>query len=149
MEGGLDDSRVIALAEHHAATARSATPSGNGHSFSASRLRAADIRFFSAWDDDEVVGIGAFKALCPDHGEVKSMHTADAARRRGIGLAILDRIEVAARCDGLRRLSLETHPGAHFLAAVALYRRCGFVECGPFGDHVADPSSIFMTKELN
>lgn len=148
VEGGLDDPRVIALVEHHAASARAATPGGEGHSFFADRLRAPDIRFFAAWIGEEVVGIGALKELGAGEGEVKSMHTVAAARGQGIGEAILNRIADAAREDGLTRLSLETHPGDHFAAAIALYRRFGFSDCPPFADYALDPASLYMTKEL-
>jgi putative acetyltransferase len=148
VEGGLSDPRVIALVEHHAASARAATPGGTGHSFFIDRLRAPDIRFFTAWLGDEVAGIGALKTLSVGEGEVKSMHTAAGARGQGIGSAVLATIVEAARSMGMTRLSLETHPGPHFASAIALYRRNGFGECPPFGDYVADPASLFMTREL-
>ena len=148
LEGGLDDPRVIALVEHHAGSARAATPRCDGHSFFADRLRAPDIRFFAAWQGDAVVGIGALKALADGQGEVKSMHTAAAARGQGIGAAILGTIIDAAHSAGMTRLSLETHPGDHFAAAIALYRRTGFAECPPFADYTVDPASLYMTREI-
>jgi len=148
VEGGLDDPRVIALVEHHASSARAATPGGNGHSFFIDRLRAPDIRFFAAWMGEEVVGIGALKLLSPSEGEVKSMHTAAAARGQGIGAAILGTIVEVASSKGMSRLSLETHPGDHFAAAVALYRRQGFTDCLPFADYTVDPASLYLTREL-
>lgn len=148
VEGGLDDPRVIALVEHHASSARAATPGGHGHSFFIDRLRAPDIRFFAAWMGEEVVGIGALKSLSPSEGEVKSMHTAAPARGQGIGAAMLDTIIEAARSMGMSRLSLETHPGDHFAAAVALYRRHGFTDCPPFADYTVDPASLYLTREL-
>ena len=32
--------------------------------------------------------------------------------------------------------------------AVAMYRRLGYVECGPFADYAANPYSLFMTRKL-
>ena len=32
--------------------------------------------------------------------------------------------------------------------ALALYKRYGFVECGPFGGYEVDPLSLFMKKAL-
>ena len=95
-----------------------------------------------------VVGVGALKRLSRVHGEIKSMHTAEANRRRGVGTAMLQHILEAARAIGLSRLSLETGSWAYFEPARALYRRHGFVECSPFGEYVEDSNSVFMTLEL-
>jgi putative acetyltransferase len=43
---------------------------------------------------------------------------------------------------------LETGSMAAFAPARALYSRFGFVTCGPFGDYILDPNSVFMTFEL-
>jgi len=61
---------------------------------------------------------------------------------------MLRHIIVAARAAGSSRLSLETGSWDYFRPARALYRRYGFTECGPFGDYVDDPNSIFMTLDL-
>ena len=106
------------------------------------------MRFWSAWDGDELVGVGALKRLDPEHGEIKSMHTAEAARGRGVGSSLLRHIMAHARTAGMKRLSLETGSWPYFLPARALYARHGFVECGPFGDYREDPNSIFMTTPL-
>jgi putative acetyltransferase len=83
IEGGLDDPRVVALLQTHVSRARSETASGSSHALDLSGLRAADVTFWSAWDGDTVVGVGALRELSRDHGEVKSMHTAEAVRGRG------------------------------------------------------------------
>jgi putative acetyltransferase len=95
-----------------------------------------------------VLGVGALKRLSATHGEIKSMHTAEASRRRGVGAAIVRRIIEAARSGGMTRVSLETGSWPYFIAARALYRSQGFVECGPFGDYVPDANSVFMTLDL-
>ena len=76
------------------------------------------------------------------------MHTAEAARGRGVGSAILRQIMAAARRRGMSRLSLETGSWAYFAPARGLYARHGFVECPPFGDYRPDPNSVFMTLVL-
>jgi len=83
-----------------------------------------------------------------DDGEVKSMHTAQAVRRKGVGSAMLRHIIASARARGMSRLSLETGSWDHFQPARALYARHGFVACGPFADYVLDPNSVFMTIDL-
>jgi putative acetyltransferase len=147
-DGGLDDLRVVALLQHHVTRARAETAPGSAHALDLAGLRAPEVRFWSVWEGDELVGVGALKRLGPDHGEIKSMHTAEAARGRGAGSALLRHIMTEARAGGMRRLSLETGSWPYFLAARALYARHGFVECGPFGDYRDDPNSVFMTIVL-
>jgi putative acetyltransferase len=146
--GGLDDARVQALLEHHVRTARSETAVGSAHALDLDALKAADMKFWSAWDGDTLLGVGALKRLSSSHGEIKSMHTAQAHRQVGVGTAILRHVIEAAHTMGMTRLSLETGSWAYFEPARALYRSHGFVECPPFGDYIADPNSVFMTLAL-
>ena len=148
LEGGLDDPRVIDLLRTHLTRARAETAPGSAHALDLSGLRSPDVTFWSAWDGDALAGVGALRRLSAEHGEVKSMHTAETARGRGIGSALVRHIMARAREHGMRRLSLETGSWAYFLPARALYARHGFVECGPFGDYREDPNSVFMTIEL-
>src|SRR5918996_2499739 len=145
LEGGLDDPRVVALLHTHLTRARAETARGSAHALDLSGLRSPDVTFWSAWEGDAAVGVGALRRLSADHGEVKSMHTAEAARGRGVGSALLRQIMAMARARGMSRLSLETGSWPYFLPARALYARHGFVECGPFGEYRADPNSVFMT----
>jgi putative acetyltransferase len=147
--GGLDDARVHALLDHHVKTARAETGRGSAHALDLEGLRSADTTFWSAWDGETVVGMGALRRLSPTHGEIKSMHTAASHRRSGIATAILRHIMEAARAAGLRRLSLETGSWAYFQPARALYGRHGFMDCRPFGEYVDDPNSVFMTRNLD
>jgi putative acetyltransferase len=61
---------------------------------------------------------------------------------------MLHHIIIAARANGMSRLSLETGSWDYFQPAHALYRSYGFVECPPFADYVLDPNSLFMSLEL-
>ncbi|MBA3556171.1 MAG: GNAT family N-acetyltransferase [Gemmatimonadales bacterium] len=149
VQGGLDDPRVVALLHTHLTRARAETARGSAHALDLSGLRAPEVTFWSAWEGDAVVGVGALKRLSADHGEVKSMHTAEAARGRGVGSALLREIMAAARACGMSRLSLETGSWPYFAPARALYARRGFVECGPFGGYRQDPNSVFMTLALS
>lgn len=148
-ESGLDDTRVQALLAHHVHTARAETAPGSAHALDLSGLRSADVRFWSVWVGDDVVGTGALKRVSATLGEVKSMHTAQAWRGRGVAAAMLRHIVDAARSMGLARLALETGSWPYFDAARALYARHGFVECAPFGDYVEDPNSVFMMLDLD
>jgi putative acetyltransferase len=148
VEGGLDDPRVVDLLRTHRIRARAETAPGSAHALDAFGLRAPGLTFWSAWEGDAVVAVGALKRLSADHGELKSMYTAESARGRGVGSAMLRHIMAAARASGMARLSLETGSWPYFAPARALYARHGFMECQPFGDYQPDPNSVFMTLAL-
>lgn len=147
-DGGLDDARVQTLLAHHFATARAETAPGSAHALNFSELKSPNVHFWSAWDEDCVIAIGALKRLSESHGEVKSMHTEQSQRRKGAGSAMLRHIIEKAREMGMSRLSLETGSWPYFIPAREFYKRHGFVECAPFGSYVPDPNSVFMTLDL-
>ena len=147
----LDDlsrDEVHALLREHLDDMYTLSPPEDVHALDLSGLRAPDVSFWTVWDDAQLLGCGALKELTPTHGEVKSMRTPRALRRRGAGRAILEHIVNEARARGYQRLSLET--GAHeaFGAAHRLYESFGFEDCGPFADYEPSPHSIFMSLEL-
>lgn len=151
-QGGLDDARVHALLQTHLAAAQAESPPESCHALDVSGLKVPEVRFWSVWDGETLLAVGAWKRL-PDihggsHGEIKSMHTASAARGRGVGGALLSHLIDDARAHGITRLSLETGSMAYFHPAHALYTRHGFAECPPFGEYVLDPNSVFMTREV-
>ena len=146
--GDLTDSRVVDLLLCHFSSARAQTAPGSAHALELDGLQSPDITFWTAWDGETLAAIGALKQLSQDHGEVKSMHTAPAARRKGVGSAMLRHIVAKARQMGLSRLSLETGSWPYFIPAREFYKRHGFVECPPFGSYLPDPNSVFLTLEL-
>jgi putative acetyltransferase len=111
-------------------------------------LRQPEITFWTAWEGSELVGCGALKELDLTHGEVKSMRTPSNRRREGVGRAILRHVIDVARSRGYARLSLETGSMVAFIPAQRLYESFGFTWCGPFGDYIEDPNSVFMTLRL-
>ncbi len=111
-------------------------------------LAEAGAVLIVAEEDGVVLGVGAFKDLGDGHAELKSMHTADAARGKGIGRAILLDLMARAAALGATRMSLETGSQAEFAAARSLYLAHGFELCRPFGEYVEDPLSVFMTRQL-
>ena len=148
-DGGLDDPQVVDLLRLHAQGMLANSPAGSCHFLDLSGLKTPDISFWSAWDGDELLGVGALKAIDAEQGEIKSMRTVPARLRSGAGAAILSHILSVARARGLRRLSLETGSGEAFAPAIALYRKFGFTDCAAFGDYPAgDPFSRFMTRVL-
>jgi putative acetyltransferase len=147
-QGNLADPQVIALLQQHVTRARAETAPGSAHALDLGQLQSADVSFFSAWDSGALLGVAALKRLAPDHGEVKSMHTAEEVRRRGVATALMQHLLATARRAGLTRLSLETGSWDYFEPARAFYRRHGFRECEPFAHYRVDPNSVFMTREL-
>jgi putative acetyltransferase len=146
--GDLTDPRVVDLLHYHLTNSQTHSGPGSSHALDLKGLQSSDITFWTAWDGEALVAIGALKRLSEDHGEVKSMRTVQAAQRKGAGSAMLRHIISVARSRGISRLSLETGSWDYFRPAVALYRKHGFIECRPFADYVPDPNSIFMTLDL-
>ena len=139
---------IHALLNEHLQNMYELSPPESVHALDLAKLRGPDITFWSAWDGPVLLGCGALKELDPKHGEVKSMRTPRALRRRGAGRAILARIVAVARERAYERLSLETGSMEAFVPAQRLYESFGFRRCGPFGAYVADPNSVFMTLRL-
>jgi putative acetyltransferase len=148
VKGDFSDPRVIALLEIHLTTARAETAPGSAHALGLLGLQSPDISFWTIWENDVLLGIGALKQISAEHGEIKSMHTAEHSRGRGVASAMLRHIIDTARGNGLSRLSLETGSWDYFWPARALYAKHGFVECPPFGNYLPDPNSVFMMLEL-
>ena len=115
----------------------------------ASGLSMPNVTFWTAWHDRTLAGFGALKQLAHDHGEVKSMRAAPAARGVGVGRAMLAHIVAEARARGYARLSLETDTAALHGPALSLYRSGGFVPCAAFADYVPSPHNQFLTLDLS
>ncbi|WDE03178.1 GNAT family N-acetyltransferase [Thalassomonas viridans] len=112
-------------------------------------LRAPELSFWSVWQQGILLGCGALKELAPDHGEIKSMHTCQQQRGKGVASVMVEFIISEALKRNYRRLSLETGSMAAFAPAHKLYQKFGFYECPPFAGYKADPHSLFMTLTLN
>lgn len=146
--GDTYDPRVIALLDHHVAAARAQTAPGSAHALDLAGLRASNVAFWTGWAGETLVATGALKMLSADHGEVKSMHTLQTARRRGFGGQMLRHLIAEGRARGMTRLSLETGSWDYFKPALALYQAHGFVLCDPFESYVEDRNSLFLTLDL-
>lgn len=120
------------------------------HGLSIDQVFQPNVRFFMAHIGGAAVGCGAL-ALFDDYAEVKRMYTREAARGRGIGKALLGKLETEARDAGKPMLRLET--GTLQTAAIRLYERCGFRARSPFGHYAELPprriaTSLFYEKPL-
>ncbi len=139
---------IAALIHEHLLDMHETSPPESVHALGLEALRAPEITFWSAWQGGDLLGCGALKQLDAQHGEIKSMRTANAHLRKGVASKMLQHILSEAERRTYRRVSLETGSMAAFDAARALYERFGFEYCGPFADYWNDPNSVFMTKEL-
>jgi putative acetyltransferase len=145
----VDDPRaadVHSLLSRHLEFARATTPPEDVHALDLDGLVDPAVTFCSARRDGELLAIGALKELDATHAELKSMHTAAAARRTGVGRAMVDHLLGVARTRGYERVSLETGTMEAFEPARALYEASGFTTCGPFDGYRPSPSSAFMTR---
>ena len=147
-QGGLDTAEVAALLGEHLEEMHRYSPPESVHALDLDRLRTPDLTFWSVWDGSDVLGCGALRELDATHGELKSMRTATAHRRRGVAAALLEHLVAEARSRGYTRVSLETGSPGAFAPARALYAGYGFRACGPFGPYAADDFSVFMTLDL-
>ncbi|MCC6469983.1 MAG: GNAT family N-acetyltransferase [Alphaproteobacteria bacterium] len=148
--------RVAAESPHQAAVAellrqsdahaQALYPPESNHLVDVDALARPNVRFFVARLDGKAVGCGGLVLGKPGKAEIKRMFVSEAARGKGVARALLAAIEEAARGAGIEKIRLETGIASH--AALALYRRFGYRERGPFGDYRPDPVSVFMQKRL-
>ena len=124
------------------------SPPESVHALDLEDLQKPEIRFWTVWEDSELLGCGALKELDASHAEIKSMRTAAAHQRTGVAAAVLRHLIAEAERRGYRRLSLETGSMGYFEPARRLYAGAGFAPCEPFSDYKPDPNSVFMTKVL-
>lgn len=148
-EDDLTGDDIAALLAEHLEEMHEITPPGSVHALDLESLRGPQMSFWSIWEGEALVGCGALKQLAPREGEIKSMRTARAHRRKGVAARMLTHILEVARARGYERLYLETGALPAFEPARTLYARYGFEPRGPFGDYTDDPNSAFMSLALD
>ncbi len=151
MEIAVDDPNaedVRELLRRHLEFARANTPPEDVHALDVDQLTGPAVTFYSYRRDGELLAVGALKQLDGRHVELKSMHTAAAARGRGVGRAMVEHLIGVARDHGFSRVSLETGSTPAFAPARSLYAQAGFTPCGPFGDYPPGRGNSFMTLAL-
>jgi GNAT superfamily N-acetyltransferase len=117
-----------------------------GPNLKAAHLTDGRGTFLVARDGDRAVGCGAIRMNDGKTAEVKRMYVEPDQRGKGIGRAVLARLDAAARQMGAGRLVLET--GVHSPEALALYRGAGFRQIDCWGEYASSPTSICMEKIL-
>jgi len=117
-----------------------------GPNFKAEQIERNRGTFLVARDGGRAVGCGAIRVLEPRTAEAKRMYVDPGYRGKGVGRAVLARLEAAASELGVERLVLET--GIYQEAAIALYRGAGFTQVDCWGEYTTSPTSICFEKNL-
>ncbi|WP_339723505.1 GNAT family N-acetyltransferase [uncultured Paraglaciecola sp.] len=140
--------KVVELLQQHLDDMYATSPAESVHALDLEKLRQPDITFWTVWQQQDLLGCGALKALSSQHAEIKSMRTSRQHLRKGVATHILEHIIMQAKARELKRISLETGSQAFFKPAIALYKSYNFKFCEPFADYQEDPNSKFMTLVL-
>lgn len=135
-----------ALIAHSEALMSALYPSESNHFEPAVNLLPPHGAFWGCWIGDELVGCGGVKHH-DGYGEIKRLFVLDSARGRGVARQLMAQFEAELTGRGVSLARLET--GIHQPEALALYRRLGYQERGPFGDYGPDPLSAFFEKQLS
>ena len=143
IENNFENSKVNKLLQNHFIELRSVSPEGSTHVLDIDGLRINSIKFWSLWENDELIGCGALKFLDKDHGEFKSIRVSDNFRKKGFGKKIINYLIFTAKKLGVKKISVETGAGDFFLPARKLFLNCGFKPCEPFAHYKEDPNSCY------
>ena len=144
----LTGGEVLVLLEEHLSDMYATSPPESVHALDVKALKASNNTFFSGWKQQQLAGCVAIKTLDTHSAELKSMCTAKPFRGCGVASQLLLFALEHAKMKGFSSVSLETGTQDYFLAARTLYKKFGFVDCGPFGNYSIDPNSHFMTRAL-
>jgi len=145
IEGNFDNPEVHELLIKHFIELRSVSPEGSAHVLDIAGLKDPSIKFWSLWEEGNLMGIGALKFLDNEHGEFKSIRVSDQFRGKGNSTKVINHLINEAKKLNIKRLSLETGAGEFFLAARKLFNKCGFQCCEAFSHYKKDLNSTYMT----
>jgi putative acetyltransferase len=135
---------VLQLVEELDAFQKPLYPAESHHGIDLAALSQSNVLFAVARDTSgRAIACGAV-VLEREYGELKRMYTKPEFRGQGVGKSLLAFLEAKAKERGVVSFALET--GYLQPEAIALYSRCGYVRCGPFGQYTEDPNSVFMVK---
>ena len=149
IEGNFEHPEVNELLIKHFIELRSASPEGSAHVLDINGLRVPSIKFWSLWENQNLMGCGALKFLDKGHGEFKSIRIHDNFRKKGNGINVINHLINEAKKLNISRLSIETGAGDFFIPARKLFKQCGFEPCKPFAHYKDDINSVYLTKLIN
>ena len=149
IEGNFDNPEVNDLLIKHFIELKSVSPEGSAQVLDIDGLKDPSIKFWSLWEENDLLGSGALKFLDKDHGEFKSIRVSDNFRSKGNGIKVINHLINEAKKLNIKKLSLETGAGDFFIAARKLFNKCGFEPCDPFSHYKKDVNSIYMTMLIS
>ena len=149
IEGNFNNSEVLELLNKHFIELRSISPEGSTHVLDIEGLKDQNIKFWSLWEDNLLMGCGALKFLNKEHGEFKSIRVEDRFRKKDNGIKILKHLIFEAKKLNIKRISVETGTGDFFTPARKLFNKCGFKLCKPFAHYKEDPNSCYMSMLIS
>ena len=149
IEGNFNHPDVNQLLKKHFVELKNASPEGSAHVLDISGLQVTSIKFWSIWENDQLIGCGALKILEKTHGEFKSIRVHDNFRGKGMGIKIINLLINEAKKLAITRISIETGAGEFFIPARKLFDNCGFRPCPPFAHYKEDVNSLYLTKHFN
>ena len=149
IEGNFDNTEVYKLLIKHFIELRAASPKGSAHVLDIAGLKVLSIKFWSLWQNNDLVGCGALKFLDKEHGEFKSIRIHDNFRKKGNGINVINHLINEAEILKIKRLSIETGAGKFFKPARKLFRQCHFETCEPFSHYKRDINSVYLTRLIN
>lgn len=142
-----DEPEVAALlAELTAELAGGGYTADQTFGYTAEQLAAADVHLVGARAGQRLAGIGGVELQAGDLAELKRFYVVPGRRGQGVADAVLAALIGHARTRGARMMRLET--GDRQQAAIAFYRRHGFVEVPRFGPYVDSATSVCMQLPL-
>ncbi len=124
------------------------SPPGTAHVLDLAALQAPDIEVYAAWNESQLLSIGALRQHA-GFAEIKSMRAHPDARGIGAGKAMLDHLIERARSNGNTILRLETGTSDLFAAANGLYQSYGFEECPPFAGYPPTEFNRFYERKIS
>ena len=148
IENNFDNAEVNHLLTKHFIELRSVSPDDSCHVLDIKGLKDSSIKFWSFWDNNQLIGCAALKFLDDKHGEFKSIRVEDNSRGKGFGKKIISHLIEVAKNEGIKRLSIETGAGDFFKSARKLFKKFGFKTCRPFADYKEDPNSCYFDLEI-
>ena len=149
IEGNFNKPEVNKLLISHFIELSSVSPVDRGHVLDIQGLKNPSIKFWSLWENDQLIGCGALKFLDKEHGELKSIRVADSFRRKGNGFKVINHLINEAKELNIKKISLETGTGNFFTPARKLFDKCGFKVCEPFAHYKKDPNACYMSLLLS
>ena len=89
IEGNFDNPEVE---NNNAILDENDNPVDTAHVLDIAGLKVPSIKFWSLWQNDDLMGCGALKFLDKEHGEFKSIRIHDNFRKKGNGINVINHL---------------------------------------------------------